>query len=115
MSDAVIVALVAVTALLLNYRGFAAINSRFASLDERFPWIGTQLTSLEHRLELIENKLEALATKVSEIDRRLALHEDWERILVDRFEMLVHQVCVESSNGQNHRPVADSLSLPRVK
>jgi len=35
--------LVAITALLLNYRGFASIDSRFASLENR-------ITGLENRL-----------------------------------------------------------------
>jgi len=59
MSDTVAVALisagssmlVAITALILNYRGFAAIDSRFAALEGS---INSRFASIERRLEVIE-------------------------------------------------------------
>src|SRR5205085_4744717 len=62
MSDTVIVALissggsvlVAVTALLLNYRGFASIDGRFAALESS---INGRIASLERRLEVIERDI----------------------------------------------------------
>ena len=58
MTETVIVALisagssmlVAITALILNYRGFASIDARFASVDARF-------ASIERRLDAMQADL----------------------------------------------------------
>ena len=73
MSDTVIVALisagasalVAVTALILNYRGFASIDARFASVENR-------ITNLENR---IDRRLEAIQADLKEFYRLLAEHD----------------------------------------
>jgi hypothetical protein len=65
MSDTVIVAwisagasaLVAITALVLNYRGFAAIDARFSSVDSRFASIDSRFASIERRLDDMQNDL----------------------------------------------------------
>ena len=44
--------LVAITALLLNYRGFASIDGRFGALDARF-------TGLEGRMQTFESRVDA--------------------------------------------------------
>ena len=44
--------LVAITALLLNYRGFASIDGRFGVLDARF-------TGLEGRMQTFESRVDA--------------------------------------------------------
>jgi hypothetical protein len=56
---------VAITALLLNYRGFDAIDKRFVSLEQRFE---QRFASIERRLDLIEADLK-------EFFRLLARHE----------------------------------------
>lgn len=76
MNDTVIVALisagasalVAITALLLNYRGFASIDSRFAGIDNRF-------NSIENRFNSIERRLDAIAADLKEFYRILAEHD----------------------------------------
>jgi len=77
MSDTVIVALisagasalVAITALLLNYRGFAAIDARFASVDGRF-------ASIERRLDAMQSDLKEFYKILSEHDKRISRLED---------------------------------------
>jgi len=72
MSDTVIVALisagasalVAITALVLNYRGFAAIDARFTSVDSRF-------ASLDSRFASIDNRFVAIDGRFASIERRL--------------------------------------------
>ena len=54
LSGAVIVP---VTALLLNYRGLASIDSRFGSIDSRFAAIDNRFASLERRLDVMERDL----------------------------------------------------------
>ena len=98
MSDTVIVALisagssalVAVVALILNYRGFAAIdarfaaleasiNSRFASVDARFASIDARFASfeasVERRFASIERRLDAMQADLKEFYRILADHD----------------------------------------
>jgi hypothetical protein len=43
--------LVAITALLLNYRGFASIDSRFTSLESA---VNTRFASIERRLDVMQ-------------------------------------------------------------
>ena len=91
MSDTVIVALisagssmlVAITALILNYRGFSAIdarfaaleasvNGRFASMDARFASleasINTRFAAMDARFAALENRMTNFEARV---DRRL--------------------------------------------
>jgi hypothetical protein len=73
MSDTVIVALisagasalVAVTALVLNYRGFSSIDLRFASVDGRF-------ASIERRLDAIQADLKEFYKLLAAHDKRLS-------------------------------------------
>jgi hypothetical protein len=99
MSDTVTVALisagssalVAVVALILNYRGFASIdarftalegsiNSRFASIDSRFASleasINSRFASIEHRLEVIESDIKQFYRLLTEYDKRISRLED---------------------------------------
>jgi hypothetical protein len=77
MNDTVLVALisagssalVAITALLLNYRGFASIDSRFASIDSRF-------ASIEGRLDIMQADLKEFYRLLSEHDKRISRPED---------------------------------------
>ena len=77
MTDTVIVALisagasalVAITALLLNYRGFASIDGRFASIDGRF-------ASIERRLDTMQADLKEFYRLLSDLDKRLSKIED---------------------------------------
>jgi hypothetical protein len=70
MSDTVIVALitasgsvlVSMTALLLNYRGFASIDGRFASL--------------ERRMDIMQNDLKEFYKVLAEHDKRISKLED---------------------------------------
>jgi hypothetical protein len=58
--------LVAITALVLNYRGFSSIDSRFASMEARMLTLETSMTT---RFDLIMGKL-------ADLDTRLSLLED---------------------------------------
>jgi hypothetical protein len=51
--------LIAVTALLLNYRGFTAIDGRFASIVGRFAALETRMQSFEARVDARLNLLQA--------------------------------------------------------
>ena len=70
MTETVIVALisagssmlVAITALILNYRGFASIDSRFASV--------------ERRLDTMQNDLKEFYRLLAEHDKRITRLED---------------------------------------
>ncbi len=65
MTDTVIVALVAasgsvlvaVTALLLNYRGFASIDGRLLAVDQRMHDLTGAVNELDKRLTRVEIKL----------------------------------------------------------
>jgi hypothetical protein len=69
MSDTVIVALisagssvlVAITALILNYRGFASIDGRFVALESR-------LTNFENR---VHADIKDLTGAINELDKRV--------------------------------------------
>ena len=77
MTETVIVALisagasvlVSITALLLNYRGFASIDARFASVDTRF-------ASIERRLDTMQNDLKEFYRLLAEHDKRITRLED---------------------------------------
>ena len=77
MSDTVTVALitasasglVAITALLLNWRGFSSIDSRFAGIDGRF-------ASIERRLDTIQTDLKEFYKLLADQDKRITRLED---------------------------------------
>ena len=76
--------LVAITALLLNYRGFAAIDSRFGSLESsvnsRFTALDNRMTThenrLDRRLESIEGDLKEFFKLLAEHGKRIQRLED---------------------------------------
>ena len=88
MSETVIVALitagtsalVAITALLLNYRGFASIDARFASLESsvsgRFASLessmNSRFASVEQRLNIMQTDLKEFYKVQAEHDRRIS-------------------------------------------
>jgi hypothetical protein len=53
--------LVAITALILNYRGFISIDNRFAAMENRF-------TSLETRLD---RRLESMQTDMKDLNQAM--------------------------------------------
>jgi len=61
--------LVAMTALILNYRGFASIESRFASLDGRMAAFENRMTAFENRMDarlnLMQSTISSLLTDVA--------------------------------------------------
>jgi voltage-gated potassium channel Kch len=74
MSDTVIVALisagssvlVAITALILNHRGFASMDARFIALENR----------MDRRLESIEADLKEFYRMLAEPDKRISRPEE---------------------------------------
>jgi hypothetical protein len=88
MSDTVIIALisagasalVAITALVLNYRGFAAIDARFGSLESsinsRFASVDGRFASIERRLDAMQSDLKEFYQVLSEHDKRISRLED---------------------------------------
>lgn len=84
MSDTVVVAiitasgsaLVAITALLLNYRGFVSIDSRFSSLESRFASIDSGFASIERRLDGIQSDLKEFYKELADHDKRISRLED---------------------------------------
>ena len=61
--------LIAVTALLLNYRGFAAIDGRFSSIDARF-------SSIERRLDMMQIDMKELNKTMTALEIDVALVKD---------------------------------------
>jgi hypothetical protein len=61
--------LIAVTALLLNYRGFAAIDGRFSSIDARF-------SSIERRLDMMQSNMKDLNKTMTALEIDVALVKD---------------------------------------
>ena len=76
MSDTVIVALIsasgtfltAVTALVLNHRGFASIDARFSSLDARMLALESRVTAFQDR---VNQRFDDLTGAINELDKRL--------------------------------------------
>jgi flagellar capping protein FliD len=52
-------ALVAITALLLNYRGFSSLENRAASLENRFSSFENRFASLETRMDARFNLMQS--------------------------------------------------------
>jgi hypothetical protein len=61
--------LIAITALLLNYRGFAAIDGRFSSMDARF-------SSVERRLDMMQVDMKDLNKTLTALEIDVALVKD---------------------------------------
>jgi hypothetical protein len=61
--------LIAITALLLNYRGFAAIDGRFSSMDARF-------SSIEGRLDMMQSDMKDLNKTMTALEIDVALVKD---------------------------------------
>jgi hypothetical protein len=72
--------LIAITALLLNYRGFATIDSRFASLENRFSTfessVNNRFTSIERRLDLMQADMKDLNKTMTALEIDVALLKD---------------------------------------
>jgi len=81
MDNTVIVALIsaggstltAITALLLNYRGFASLESRLSSTDNRISSLESRITSLENR---VHTDLSEFYRLLTDLDKRVARLED---------------------------------------
>jgi hypothetical protein len=75
---------VAITALILNHRGFATIENRINSLDNRMSALETRIDSrittmenrLDRRLEAIEADLKEFFRVQTEHDKRIQRLED---------------------------------------
>lgn len=68
--------LVAITALLLNYRGFASIDNRFASIDNRFASIDNRFASIERRLDMMQSDMKDLNKTMTALEIDVALIKD---------------------------------------
>lgn len=77
-------ALVAITALILVYRGFASIDSGFSSMDARFSSMDVRFSSLDARFSSLTSSIDA---RFASVERRLeAIQADLKesyRILAD--------------------------------
>jgi len=69
-------AAVAITALILGYRGFASIDARFASIDARFASIDARFASIERRLDAMQADLKEFYKILAEHDKRIQRLED---------------------------------------
>ena len=68
--------LVAITALVLNYRGFASIDGRFASLENRFNAIDGRFASIERRLDSMQQDMKDLNKSMTALEIDVALVKD---------------------------------------
>ena len=72
--------LVAVTALLLNYRGFSSIDARFgsleASINSRFSSIDNRFGSIERRLDMLQSDMKDMNKALSAVEVDLAFVKD---------------------------------------
>ncbi len=72
--------LVAITALLLNYRGFASIDNRFSSLDNRFSSFETSVNnrfaSLDRRLDVLQSDMKDLNKTMTAMELDMAILKD---------------------------------------
>jgi len=66
-------ALVGITALILNYRGFASIDARFASVEARITNLENRI---DHRLDAMQADLKEFYRLLSEHDKRISRLED---------------------------------------
>ena len=65
--------LVAITALVLNYRGFSSIDSRFSSLEGA---VNNRFASIERRLDLMQADLKDLNKSMTALEIDVALLKD---------------------------------------
>ncbi len=63
----------AITALLLNYRGFASMDSRFASLESA---VNSRFGSVEHRLDMLQANMKDLNKAMTALEIDVALVKD---------------------------------------
>jgi hypothetical protein len=63
--------LVAITALILNYRGFASIDARFGSLDARFLSLDARFGSLDGRFGSLEARMAGFETRMAGFETRV--------------------------------------------
>jgi hypothetical protein len=60
--------LVAITALILSYRGFASLDGRFSSLDARFSSLEGRFSSFEGR---VDGRFSALEVRMDTFEARI--------------------------------------------
>ena len=65
--------LVAITALVLNYRGFASLDARLTSLDARFASIDGRFASIERRLDMLQTDMKDLNKRMTALAIDVAL------------------------------------------
>ena len=68
--------LVAITALLPNYRGFASIDGRFAAMDGRFAAIDNRFASIERRLDALQQDMKDLNKTMTALEIDVAILKD---------------------------------------
>jgi len=72
--------LVAITALVLNYRGFNAIDGRFASLESsmnsRFASVDNRFASIERHLDMMQVDMKDLNKTMTALEVDVALVTD---------------------------------------
>jgi hypothetical protein len=72
--------LVAITALILNYRGFSLIDGRFSSLESRFSSfensVNNRFTSLERRLDSMHADMKDLNKTMTALEIDVAVLKD---------------------------------------
>ena len=56
--------------MLLNYRGFAAIDSRFVSLESA---VNTRFASVEHRLDMLQTGMKDLNKTMTALEIDVAI------------------------------------------
>jgi len=71
---------VGITALILNYRGFASIDARFAALEAsingRFASVDSRFASIERRLDAMQADLKEFYKILADHDKRISRLED---------------------------------------
>jgi hypothetical protein len=65
--------LVAITALILSYRGFSSIDSRFSSLEAT---VNTRFASVERRLDMMQADMKDLNKAMTALEVDVALVKD---------------------------------------
>lgn len=68
--------LVAISALLLNYRRFASIDGRFAALNNRFAAIDNRFAGIESRLDSMQQDMKDLNKSMTALEIDVALVKD---------------------------------------
>ncbi len=56
--------LVAITALLLNYRGFTAIDGRMAAMEARMAGMEARMSSMENRIGSLDGRLTSIENRL---------------------------------------------------